>query len=110
MIKLLDHIPQPNSKWDSTHPDPATSSAPYRIYNIGNNRPTELARFIEVLETVIGKKADIRYLPLQPGDVLETYADVDSLSEAVGFAPSTSIEDGIAKFVAWYRTYYDIRV
>lgn len=110
MVKLLDHIPQPNSKWDSTHPDPATSSAPYRIYNIGNNRPTELARFIEVLETVIGKKADIRYLPLQPGDVLETYADVDSLSEAVGFAPSTSIEDGIAKFVAWYRTYYDIRV
>jgi UDP-glucuronate 4-epimerase len=110
MVKLLDHIPQPNSKWDSTHPDPATSSAPYRIYNIGNNRPTELARFIEVLETVIGKKADIRYLPLQPGDVLETYAHVDSLSEAVGFAPSTSIEDGIAKFVAWYRTYYDIRV
>ncbi|MFN7625626.1 MAG: NAD-dependent epimerase [Pirellula sp.] len=110
MIKLLDHIPQPNSKWDSTHPDPATSSAPYRIYNIGNNRPTELARFIEILETVIGKRADIRYLPLQPGDVLETYADVDSLSEAVGFAPSTSIEDGIAKFVAWYRTYYDIRV
>ncbi|MFN7738516.1 MAG: NAD-dependent epimerase [Pirellula sp.] len=110
MVKLLDHIPQPNSKWDSTHPDPATSSAPYRIYNIGNNRPTELARFIEVLETVIGKRADIRYLPLQPGDVLETYADVDSLSEAVGFAPSTSIEDGIAKFVAWYRTYYDIRV
>lgn len=110
MVKLLDHIPQPNSKWDSKHPDPATSSAPYRIYNIGNNRPTELARFIEVLETVIGKKADIRYLPLQPGDVLETYADVDSLSDAVGFAPSTSIEDGIAKFVAWYRTYYDIRV
>lgn len=109
MVKLLDHIPQPDSRWDSKHPDPATSSAPYRIFNIGNNRPTELARFIEVLETIIGKKADIRYLPLQPGDVLETYADVDSLSEAVGFAPSTTIEDGIAKFVAWYRTYYDIR-
>ncbi len=109
MVKLLDHVPQPNSGWDSKHPDPATSSAPYRIFNIGNNRPTELARFIEVLETIIGKKADIRYLPLQPGDVLETYADVDSLSEAVGFAPSTTIEDGIAKFVAWYRTYYDIR-
>ena len=109
MVKLLDHIPQPDSRWDSKHPDPATSSAPYRIFNIGNNRPTELARFIEVLETIIGKKADIRYLPLQPGEVLETYADVDSLSEAVGFAPSTTIEDGIAKFVAWYRTYYDIR-
>ncbi|MBM3963943.1 MAG: NAD-dependent epimerase [Planctomycetes bacterium] len=110
MVKLLDHIPSPNSAWDSKHPDPATSSAPYRIFNIGNNQPTELARFIEVLESVIGKKADIRYLPLQPGDVLETYADVDSLSDAVGFAPSTSIEDGIAKFVDWYRTYYDIRV
>lgn len=109
MVQLLDHIPQPNSTWDSKHPDPATSSAPYRIFNIGNNRPTELARFIEVLEKVIGKKADIRYLPLQPGDVLETYADVDSLSDAVGFAPSTSIEDGIAKFVDWYRSYYDIR-
>lgn len=109
MVKLLDHVPQPNLAWDSKHPDPATSSAPYRIFNIGNNRPTELARFIEVLETIIGKKADIRYLPMQPGDVLETYADVDSLSEAVGFAPSTTIEDGIAKFVAWYRTYYDIR-
>jgi len=109
MVKLLDHVPQPNIAWDSKYPDPATSSAPYRIFNIGNNRPTELARFIEVLETIIGKKADIRYLPLQPGDVLETYADVDSLSEAVGFAPSTTIEDGIAKFVAWYRTYYDIR-
>jgi len=109
MVKLLDHVPEPNSGWDSKHPDPATSSAPYRIFNIGNNRPTELARFIEVLEMIIGKKADIRYLPLQPGDVLETYADVDSLSEAVGFAPSTTIEDGIAKFVAWYRTYYDIR-
>lgn len=109
MVQLLDHIPQPNSTWDSKHPDPATSSAPYRIFNIGNNRPTELARFIEVLEKVIGMKADIRYLPLQPGDVLETYADVDSLSDAVGFAPSTSIEDGIAKFVDWYRSYYDIR-
>jgi len=108
MIPLMDRIPQANPDWDSNHPDPSTSSAPYRIYNIGNNQPTELSYFIEVLQKAIGKKADLRYLPMQPGDVLSTYADVDSLAEAVGFKPRTQIEDGIAKFVAWYRQYYNV--
>jgi UDP-glucuronate 4-epimerase len=108
MIPLMDRIPQANPDWDSNHPDPSTSSAPYRIYNIGNNQPTELSYFIEVLQKAIGKKADLRYLPMQPGDVLSTYADVDSLAEAVGFKPRTQIEDGIAQFVAWYRQYYNV--
>jgi UDP-glucuronate 4-epimerase len=108
MIPLMDRIPQANPDWDSNHPDPSTSSAPYRIYNIGNNQPTELSYFIELLQKAIGKKADLRYLPMQPGDVLSTYADVDSLAEAVGFKPRTQIEDGIAQFVAWYRQYYNV--
>lgn len=108
MVRLLDHIPKPDPSWDCSNPTPAASSAPYRVYNIGNHQPTELSTFIEILERSIGKKANLRLMPMQPGDVLETYADVDSLRQEIGFSPSTSIEDGIAKFVAWYREYYRI--
>jgi len=108
MIPLMDQIPSPNPNWDNQAPNPATSSAPFRIYNIGNNQPTELSYFIQVLEQTIGKKAIINYLPMQPGDVISTYADVDSLAQAVGFRPKTNIEEGIANFVQWYREYYQV--
>ena len=108
MIPLMDQIPQSDPNWSNAHPDPSTSSAPYRLFNIGNNQPTELSHFIEVLEQAIGKKADLKYLPMQPGDVLSTYADVDSLASAVGFRPKTDIQDGIAEFVRWYREYYGV--
>lgn len=108
MVALLDHIPEPDPNWNGDAPNSATSTAPYRLYNIGNNQPIELSRFIEVLEDVIGKKADLRYLPIQPGDVLSTYADIQSLYDAVGFQPKTTVEQGIANFVDWYRDYYRI--
>ncbi|MBW4561950.1 MAG: NAD-dependent epimerase [Mojavia pulchra JT2-VF2] len=108
VIKALDKIPQPNLNWSSALPDPGTSNAPYRIYNIGNNQPVELTHFIEVLEDCLGMKAQKNLLPLQPGDVLETYADVDDLVRDVGFKPSTPIEVGIQNFVSWYRSYYKI--
>ncbi len=106
IVRVIEHIPAPNVSWDAEKPDPATGSAPYRIYNIGNNNPVELGRFIEVLEECLGKKALKNLLPMQPGDVFETCANVDDLSEAVGFRPNTSIEEGLASFVAWYRGYY----
>jgi UDP-glucuronate 4-epimerase len=109
MVPLMDRIPGPDPFWDGKDPDPATSSAPYRVYNIGNHQPTELSYFIEVLEQTIGKPAIIHPMPMQPGDVLETYADVDSLQRDIGFSPSTSIEMGIAHFVAWYRDYYKLK-
>ena len=102
----MDLIPCPNPTWNTKDPDPATSAAPYRVYNIGNNQPVELGRFIEVLEECLGKKAEKVFLPMQPGEVLMTYADVTDLADAVGFRPDTSIEAGIAKFVDWYRQYY----
>lgn len=108
MVALLDHIPTPDPDWSGAAPNPASSTAPYRLYNIGNHHPTELSRFIEVLEQVIGKKAKVRYLPMQPGDVLSTYADIQSLHDAVGFQPKTQVEQGIANFVAWYREYYRV--
>jgi len=108
VVRCLDTIPEPNPGWSGDDPDPGTSLAPYRIYNIGNNNPVELMRFIEVLEKEIGKPAVKRYVDLQAGDVLATYADVDDLQEAVGFRPRTSIEDGLAQFVAWYREYYGV--
>ncbi|MDD2733744.1 MAG: NAD-dependent epimerase [Desulfuromonadaceae bacterium] len=106
VVRIMAHIPGPDPSWTPERPDPATSSAPYRVYNIGNNQPVELARFIEVLEECLGKKAEKNLLPMQPGDVYVTYADVADLSAAVGFHPDTSIEDGIARFVDWYREYY----
>lgn len=106
VIRVLDKSPEPNPDWCGESPDPGTSYAPYKIYNIGNNNPVELMRFIEVLEDCLGQKAKKNMLPLQPGDVPATYADVDDLIRDVGFKPETSVEDGIKHFVDWYRGYY----
>lgn len=106
VVRALDTIATSNAQWDSDHPDPATSLAPYRLYNIGNNRPVELMRYIEVLEDCLGRKAEKKLLPLQPGDVPDTYADVQSLVDAVGYRPATTVEDGVAQFVEWYLDYY----
>jgi len=106
VIRVLDRVPEPNPEWSGDKPDSATSNAPYRLYNIGNNRPVELMRYIEVLENRLGRKAGKTLLPLQPGDVPDTYADVADLVHDVGYMPETSIEEGIANFVDWYRDYY----
>jgi UDP-glucuronate 4-epimerase len=108
VVRVLDTVPQPNPAWSGVAPDPGTSKAPYRIYNIGNNQPVELMHFIEVLEACLGGKAEKQLLPMQAGDVPETYADVDDLMRDVGFRPSTPITTGIARFVEWYRTYYQV--
>ena len=108
VIRTLDHTAQPNPDWSAENPDTASSKSPYRIYNIGNNEPVELMRYIEVIEDCIGKKAEKNFLPLQPGDVPATYADIDALMNDVGFKPNTRIEDGIANFVKWYRDYYKV--
>jgi len=106
VIRVLDKVPEPNPEWSGDKPDSATSNAPYRLYNIGNNQPVELMRYIEVLENCLGRKAEKTLLPLQPGDVPDTYADVADLVHDVGYMPNTSIEEGIANFVDWYRDYY----
>jgi len=106
VIRVADHTATPNPRWSSQHPDPATSFASYRVYNIGNNQPVELMHLIEVLEGHLGRKAVKRMLPMQPGDVPATYADVDDLVADVGFKPATSIEEGVGRFVAWYRDYH----
>jgi UDP-glucuronate 4-epimerase len=108
VIRVLDTLPQTNPSWSGMKPDPGTSKAPYRIYNIGNNQPVELLHFIEVLETCLGRKAEKQFLPMQAGDVTETYADVDDLMRDVGFRPATPIHEGIARFVEWYRPYYRV--
>jgi len=108
VVRVLDKVPDPDPNWSSDTPDPSSSNAPYKLYNIGNNQPIELMHFIEVLEDCLGKKAEMNMLPLQPGDVLATYADVDNLVQDVGFKPNTSIEAGIERFVAWYRDYYQV--
>jgi UDP-glucuronate 4-epimerase len=107
VVRTADHVPAPDPRWSGEHPDPGTSRAPYRLYNIGNNHPVELLYLIEVLEQALGRKAERRYLPMQPGDVPATYADVDDLARDVGFRPATPIEEGIRRFVAWYREFYD---
>jgi len=108
VVRVGDRPAAPDPKWTGDDPDPAGSSAPYRIFNIGNHSPVKLMRLIEVLEEKIGKKAIKRMAPMQPGDVLATYADVDDLARAVDFAPRTSIETGIERFVAWYRDFYRV--
>ncbi|MBL7877701.1 MAG: NAD-dependent epimerase [Cyclobacteriaceae bacterium] len=109
IARLIPKPPQGNPEWSGLRPDPASSFAPYKIYNIGNNNPVELMHFIDVLEQKLGKKAIRNLLPLQDGDVPETYANVDDLMTDVGFKPSTSIEHGIEQFVNWYREYYKIK-
>jgi UDP-glucuronate 4-epimerase len=106
VVRTLDTVASPSADWSGDSPDPGTSAAPYRLYNIGNNRPVDLGRYIEVLESCLGKTAEKNLLPLQPGDVPDTYADVRDLEEMVGYRPSTDVEIGIAKFVEWYLGYY----
>ena len=106
MRLIIEEPAQPNPAWNGTSPDPATSTAPYRIYNIGNNEPVKLMDFIATLEDCLGKKAELNLLPMQPGDVKETYADIEDLSLHFGFRPKTSIREGVARFVEWYRGYY----
>jgi UDP-glucuronate 4-epimerase len=108
VVRTLDKVPAPDPAFDPLAPNPGTSSAPYRVYNIGNNRPVKLARYIEVIEECTGRKAEKILLPLQPGDVPDTYADVEELTRDTGYTPSTPIEAGIAHFVAWYRDYYRV--
>ena len=104
--RVLDQAAQPNESWDPMQPDPATSHAPYRIYNIGNNNWVELIRYIEVIEQCLGKSVHKNLLPLQPGDVPDTYADVDDLVRDLDYKPSTSVEVGIERFLQWYQEYY----
>jgi UDP-glucuronate 4-epimerase len=106
VIRTNDHVAPVNADWDSDCPDPATSKAPYRIYNIGNNNPVELMHLISTLEQALGRTAEKRLLPLQMGDVPATYADVEALVQDVGFAPKTPIETGVQRFVAWYQDYF----
>jgi UDP-glucuronate 4-epimerase len=106
VIRTLDHPAQPDPSYDAERPNPGTSSAPYRVYNIGNDQPVQLLRFIELLEQHLGRTAEKNLLPMQPGDVPDTWADVSALRRDVGYAPSTSIEDGVARFVKWYREYH----
>jgi UDP-glucuronate 4-epimerase len=106
VIRVLDRIPEPNPDWSGDAPDSATSLAPYRLYNIGNNKPVQLLHYIEVLGHCLGIKAQMNLLPLQQGDVPDTYADVADLVDDTGYKPSTEVEDGVARFVDWYRDYY----
>ncbi|HEX7813565.1 NAD-dependent epimerase [Dyella sp.] len=108
VVRTLDKVPGPDPGWSGASPDPASSSAPYRIYNIGNERPVQLLRYIEVLEDCLGVKAKMDMLPLQAGDVPDTEADVTSLIEAVGYRPKVSVEEGVRQFVDWYRAYYSV--
>jgi UDP-glucuronate 4-epimerase len=108
VARVMFHIPEGNPNWDGNQPDPASSPNPYRIYNIGNNNKVQLTRYIEELEKQLGKKAERNLLPMQPGDVPATWADVDDLVQDVGFKPDTTIEEGIARFVEWYREYYNV--
>lgn len=106
MVRVMRSPPQPDPDWNTQTPDPGTSYAPYRLYNIGNNQPVELLTFIETIEECLGRKAEKNFLPLQPGDVLATYADIGDMEREFGFRPSTPIRDGISNFVKWYREYY----
>ncbi len=109
VVRAMDRVAQPNTAWRSDAPDPATSKAPYRIYNIGNQQPVELMRYIEVLEECLGRKAEKNLLPLQLGDVPDTWADVEDLVADVGYRPSTPVEVGVRRFVDWYLDYYQVK-
>jgi UDP-glucuronate 4-epimerase len=108
VLRTLDRLAEPNAEWSGCAPDPATSSAPFRLYNIGNNQPVELLEFIGCIEHATGRKAQLNMLPMQPGDMLDTCADVSDLAAAVGFQPHTPIEEGVSRLVAWYRSYYGV--
>ncbi|VAW65778.1 dTDP-glucose 4,6-dehydratase [hydrothermal vent metagenome] len=106
VVRVIDKVAEPNTKYDKSSPDPATSYAPYRVYNIGNNEPVQLMEFIECIENAVGKKAEKNMMGMQDGDVVATYADIDALVEAVGFKPATPLKEGINKFVNWYKDYH----
>jgi UDP-glucuronate 4-epimerase len=106
VVRTMDHTAEPNSEWNAADPDPGTSRAPYRIYNIGNQQPVELMRYIEVIEECVGRKAEKNLLPLQPGDVPDTWADTEDLAKDVGYQPSTPVEVGVKNFVEWYLEFY----
>lgn len=106
VVRVMGRLPAANPDWSGDAPDPGTSSAPYKIYNIGNNNPVELIKFIEVIEAALDKQATKQFMDLQPGDVVATYANVDDLIQDVGFKPATPIEDGVARFVEWYKQFY----
>jgi UDP-glucuronate 4-epimerase len=107
VVRASERVAQPDSNWNSAAPDPSSSSAPFRLYNIGNNEPVQLMRYIEVIEECLGRKATKNFLPMQPGDVPETFADIDDLVRDVGYRPATPIETGVRRFVDWYCEYYD---
>jgi UDP-glucuronate 4-epimerase len=106
IIRVLDEPAQPNLKWNGDRPDPGSSRYPWRVYNIGNNSPVKLMDFIATLENALGKKAEVDLLPLQPGDVLDTYAEISDLVGRFRYKPAMSTDEGIANFVAWYRDFY----
>ena len=106
--RVIDAVPTPNENWSGDAPDPSSSLAPYQLFNIGNNKPVELMYMIETLEKAIGREAEKNFMPMQPGDVPATYADINALSEKVGFRPDTSIEEGIQRFVDWYKEYNNV--
>ncbi len=106
IVRVINAVPEPNPDWSGDMPDPGTSYTRYRIFNIGNNNPVELTQFIAAIENALGKKAQKKMMDIQPGDVAETYANIDDLYNAVGFKPETTIEEGIEKFIEWYRSYY----
>jgi len=109
VIRTMDHTASPNEDWDASHPDPGTSRAPYRLYNIGNQQPVDLMRYIAVIEDCVGRKAKINMLPMQPGDVPDTWADTEDLARDTGYRPSTPIEEGVRNFVDWYKDFYRVR-
>jgi UDP-glucuronate 4-epimerase len=108
VIRVLDQPPVKNSAWNSKKPDPSSSSAPWRVYNIGQQQPIELLDYIAALESHLGRKAQLNLLPLQPGDVPDTFADVEDLVTAVGYRPTTSVNVGTSRFISWYRAYYRV--
>ncbi len=108
LVRVIDHPPRGNPEWSGKHPDPGSSRAPYKIYNIGNNNPVKLMDFITAIEKAIGKEAKKNLLPIQPGDVPETYADVSDLIEDLGYRPATPIQEGVERFIQWYREFYNV--
>ena len=108
VIRTLDRVPGPDPQYDPLAPNPGSSSAPYRVYNIGNHRPVQLLRYIEVLEQCLGRKAQMNLLPMQPGDVPDTEADVEALRRDTGYSPATGVEEGVRRFVDWYRAFYRV--
>jgi len=108
IVRLIDFVAQPDLQWSGDHPNPATSSAPYRLYNLGNHQPVELLYLIHLLESIIGRKARMNLLPIQPGDVPDTYANTDDLARDAGFRPHTPIEEGVRRFINWYTEYYGV--